>query len=297
MNENPQIFSVFSALSVVEKSGRLMKRFEGQVCVVTGGTQGIGWAMTQALAVEGALVYACGFSQGSLNKAKAACDGLHTASHIHLSRCDVTDRTAYEAWLEEIWERNGRIDLLIHNAAYVRWADVTDMSVEEAQCTMRVGYDGMVIGTKAVLPKMQTAGCGHIVNIGSVAGRAFVGGASAAYAATKAAIDAYTQTLHAELANSPLNATVVRLGTVAGTDFFRKHVSNERMPPFTQFLPALTPEQVATAVLNAVVQKQQILTLPRYLELLTFVYNLSPRLARWLAQIGGPNRKDYARSD
>jgi hypothetical protein len=85
----------------------------------------------------------------------------------------------------------------------------------------------------------------------------------------------------------------VRLGTVAGTDFFRKHVSNERMPPFTRFLPALTPDRVATAALNAVVKKQQIVTLPRCLELLTFACNLSPRFARRLAQMGGPNRKDY----
>jgi hypothetical protein len=69
------------------------------------------------------------------------------------------------------------------------------------------------------------------------------------------------------------------------------------MPPFTKFLPALTPDRVATAVLNAVVKEQQILTLPRYLELLTFVYNLSPRFARWLAQVGGKNRKDYTRLD
>ncbi|MAT98594.1 MAG: hypothetical protein CL608_15740 [Anaerolineaceae bacterium] len=272
-------------------------RFQNQVCVVTGGTQGIGWVMTQALAEEGAIVYACGFSQSSLEKAEAERMKLPTASQIHLSRCDVTDRAAYEAWLDEIWVGNGRIDLLIHNAAFVRWADVLDMTVEEAQRTMRVGYDGMIIGTKTVLPRMQAAGRGHIVNIGSVAGRAFVGGASAAYAATKAAIDAYTQTLHAELADTPVNATIVRLGAVAGTDFFRKHVTNERMPPFTQFLPALTPERVATAVLKAIVKKQQILTLPRYLEWLTFIYNLSPRFARWLAQAGGPNRKDYARLD
>jgi len=272
-------------------------RFQNQVCVVTGGTQGIGWTLTRALADEGARVYACGFSQSSLDKAEAERTTLATAAQIHPSLCDVTDRAVYEAWLEDIWAKNGRIDLLIHNAAFVRWADVTEMSIEEALRTMRVGYDGMVIGTKAVLPRMQAAGRGHIVNIGSIAGRAFVGGASAAYAATKAAIDAYTQTLHAELANSPVNATIVRLGTVAGTDFFRKHVSNERMPPFTQFLPALTPDRVATAVLNTIVKKQQILTLPRYLELLTFVYNLSPHFARWLAQMGGPNRKDYSRMD
>ena len=234
--------------------------FQDQVCLVTGGTQGIGWALTQMLAAHGATVNACGFSQGSLNKAEAERVTLPGRDRIRLSRCDVTDRTVFEAWIEGIWERNGRIDLLINNAAFVRWTDVKDMSVEEAQRTMRVGYDGMVVGIKAVLPQMQAAGRGHIVNMGSVAGRAFVGGASAAYAATKAAIDAYTQTLHAELANSPVNATVVRLGTVAGTDFFRKHVSNERMPPFTQFLPALTPDRVATAVLRAVEKRQNILT-------------------------------------
>jgi NAD(P)-dependent dehydrogenase (short-subunit alcohol dehydrogenase family) len=205
-------------------------RFQGQVCVVTGGTQGIGWALTRALADEGAAVYACGFSLSSLDKAEAVRATLSTAAQIHLRLCDVTDRVAYEAWLAEIWVENGRIDLLIHNAAFVRWADVTEMSVEEAQRTVRVGYDGMVIGTKTVLPRMQAAGRGHIVNIGSVTGRAFVGGASAAYAATKAAIDAYTQILHAELADSPVNATIVRLGTVAGTDFFRKHVSNGCRP-------------------------------------------------------------------
>ena len=59
-----------------------MKRFEAQVCVVTGGTQGIGWVMTQALAANGATVYACGFSQDSLEQAEAVRANLPTANQI-----------------------------------------------------------------------------------------------------------------------------------------------------------------------------------------------------------------------
>lgn len=271
--------------------------FQGATAVVTGGAQGIGWALVQALAARGARVYGCSYSQASVEQALAQKAALPQAAQIHLTRCDVTDQAAVAAWIGEVAAENGRIDLLINNAAYVRWADVLEMPVSEAAYTMRVGYDGMVHTIKATLPLMQAAGSGHIVNIGSVAGRAFVGGASAAYAATKAAIDAYTQILQVELQGSPVCATIVRLGTVGGTDFFKKHVSNERMPPFMRFVPALTPPQVATAVLQAVERRREIVTLPRYLSLLTFIYTLSPRFARRVAQIGGRDETDYANVD
>lgn len=271
--------------------------FQNQVAVVTGGTQGIGWALVQALAAQGATVYGCGFSAGSLAQAEASRAALPTADRIHLAQRDVTDQAAITDWIEQIVAENGRLDLLINNAAFVRWQDVLAMSVADAQRTMRVAYDGMVFATRAALPPMLAANRGHIVNVGSVAGLAFVGGASAAYAAAKAALDAYTQILQVELAETAVHATIVRLGTVGGTDFFKKHVSNERMPPFTRFLPPLTPPRVATAVLRAVQRRQMILTLPRYYALLVATYQLFPRFARWLAGKGGPNRVNYGDVD
>lgn len=262
--------------------------------VVTGGTQGIGWAMVQALADHGAQVYACGYSAGSLAQAEAERAALPRADAIHLTRCDVTDRAAYESWLHAIHAATGRVDILIHNAAFVRWADVADMTVDEAQRTMRVGYDAMVFGTNTVLPWMLAQNSGTLVNIGSVAGKAFVGGSSAAYAAVKAAIDAYTQTLQVELRGTAVSATIIRLGTVGGTDFFKKHVSNERMPPFMRFVPALTPPDVATAVIRAIHRRQQIVTLPRYLGPLLHFYSLFPRTARAIARLGGRDNSDYA---
>ncbi len=267
----------------------------GQTAVVTGGTQGIGWAITQALADAGAHVYACGYSTESLARAQAERETLPWCDQITLARCDVTDRLAYEGWLNRIYADNGRLDLLIHNAAYVQWDDVLDMSVEQALHTMRVGYDGLVVGVHTVLPWMLAAGQGHIVNVGSITARILVRGSSAAYTATKAAIDAYTVTLQMELAATPVYATLVRLGTVAGTDFFKKHVTPGRTPRLNKYLPALTPPQVATAVVRAIRTRQPILTLPRYLGPLSIIYQVAPRFSRWLANQGWGDHPDYGR--
>ncbi|MCB8968501.1 MAG: SDR family oxidoreductase [Ardenticatenaceae bacterium] len=263
------------------------------VCVVTGGTQGIGWALVQALADHGGIVYGCGRSQHSLDRAHQELAALPWADRVHLAQCDVTNRAQLEAWLDAIIAEHGHIDVLINNAAFVRWVDVEAMSVAEAELTMRVGYDGMVYAIKKVLPLMRTQGSGHIVNMGSIAGRIFVGGASAAYAAVKAAIDAYTQILQVELQSTAVRATLVRLGTVAGTDFFKEHVATTRMPPLTRLMPALTPPLVATAVLQAIYRQTDIITLPRYLHPLTLLYMLAPRFSRWLAQRGSQGQPDY----
>lgn len=275
-----------------------MERFlQGQTAVITGGTQGIGWALTQALAAHGARVYACGYSAGSLERAENERQALPWRSQICLARCDVTDRAQYVGWLEEVYGVNGRLDLFIHNAAYVQWDDVLNMSLEQAQYTMRVGYDGLVTGVHTALPWMLAAGRGHIVAVGSITARILVRGSSAAYTATKAAIDAYTVTLQMELAATPVHATLVRLGTVAGTDFFKKHVRPERTPKLNKYLPALTPPQVATAVLRAIHKKQDILTLPRYLGPLSVIYQVAPRFSRWLANQGWGEHPDYGRVD
>ncbi len=195
----------------------------GQVCLVTGGAQGIGWAISQALADHGALVYACDISEKSLAQAAEELATLPWAERIVLSRCDVTEQAEVENWVAQIYQ-SGRIDVLVNNVAFVKWADVAEMTVAESARTMQVGYNGMVYGIKAVLPLMEAAGRGHIVNMGSSAGKVFAGGSSAACAAAKAAIDGYTQILQAELKDSPVHVTLVRLAAVAGTNFFREHV-------------------------------------------------------------------------
>jgi len=264
---------------------------------VTGGTQGIGWAMAQALADHGGRVFACGLSERSLARANESLATLPWRESISLAQCDVANAAAFEGWIHGVHGQTGRVDLLINNAAFVRWEDIRDMSIEDARYTMRVSYDALVVGVKTVLPLMEEVGGGHIVNMGSMTARIFVRGSSAAYAAAKAAIDAYTLMLQIELQDSPISVTLVRLGTVAGTDFFRKYVKPERMSPLTRFVPALTPPQVAHAVVRAIQKKQAILTLPGYMHWLSVIYNVAPRFSRWLSQVGGQNQHEYGRTE
>ena len=263
----------------------------GRVCLVTGGAQGIGWAVSQALADHGAQVHACDISEENLARASRELTALPWANRITLTKCDVAQRAELEGWIAEIYRRAGRIDVLVNNAAFVRWEDVASMPVEEAELTMSVGYSGMVYGVKAVLPLMQAAERGHIVNMGSSAGRIFVGGSSAAYAAVKAAIDGYTQTLQVELRYSPIKVTLVRLATVAGTDFFRKHVSSSRMPRLGDFIPYLTPPQVGLGVVRAIREGRSVLDMPGYLSLFYLFFALLPGAFRWLIDVGGSGQR------
>lgn len=284
-----------AGLCRLEASGPSMPDFfHDQVCVVTGGAQGVGRALSEALARRGARVYACDISDESIAHMRDVPASM-SPGQITLERGDVTDRSRVEAWISRVMEREGRIDLLVNNAAFVRWKNFTEMTLEEDLLTMRVAYDGMVHCTRAVLPGMLQAGRGHVVNMGSSAGKLFVGTSSAAYAGAKAAIDGYTQTLQVELRGSGVGLTVVRPATIAGTDFFRKHVPSTRMPRLSDLVPPLSPTQVATEVLRAVEVRRQVLDIPRHLLVFYALFGLAPGLLRKLTAIGGSARTDYTK--
>ncbi len=194
-----------------------------------------------------------------------------------------------------MWQANGQIDVLVNNAAFIRWDDVADMSVEEMQQTMRVGYDAMVVGVNSVLPKMQSGGRGHIVNMGSVAGRMNLFGGYAAYAASKAAIAAYTQILQIELRTSPINVTLMQPGIVVGTDLFRRQVDPTQMPRIADLLPVASPERIGQAVVTAIRKRTPVVTIPWSYKVLLALYALFPRLSRWLSRWGKSSR--FSRSD
>lgn len=266
----------------------------GCTCLVTGGAAGIGFALTQALAAAGAHVHACDNSQANLDRAADVLARQSGMTPVTFTKADVCDRAAVEDWITSTHRARGRIDVLIHNAAYVHWADVEDMSVEQAQLAMRTGYDALVYGAKTALPLMRSGGGGHIVAMGSAAGRIFVKGPAASYAATKAAIEAYTEMLRVELAGSGIGVTLVRPATVAGTDFWKIHVPSARMPRLADFLPPTSAENVATAVVEAIRRQEPAVDIPGYLPPFYRAYAMLPELTRKAAALGGSGRRDYA---
>jgi len=268
-------------------------QLDGKVCVVTGGAQGVGWALAQAFAARGARVYACDISHEHLAKAQEALKQIPRGELIQLTHADVADPASVNGWLGEVYARESRVDVLINNAAFVRWKNVLDMSLDEELQTMRVGYDAMVFTTRYVLPRMLQSGGGHIVNMGSSVSKLLVGGSSAAYAAVKAAIDAYTQMLQVELRKTPIHLTVVRPAAIAGTDFFKRNVPSERLPRMGDFVPYLTPPEVAESILRAIQRKRDTLDVPGFLPFFYLFFSLLPEVFRWLITVGGSGRRDY----
>jgi NAD(P)-dependent dehydrogenase (short-subunit alcohol dehydrogenase family) len=261
------------------QSDRLPRTFfTNKICLVTGGAQGLGWALAQALADRGARVFVGDISRESLDRARATLADLPFGDRVELAECDVSDGAAVKQWIEGVAARAGRIDVLVNNAAFVRWRDVVDLSPEDELRTMHVCFEGMLHGVRAVLPSMRQQGSGLIINIGSSVAKLLVGSSSACYAAAKSAIDAYTQLLDFELEGSGVRTLLVRPGAIAGTEFFSRNVSHTRMPRFADMLPVLTPPRMAKAILAAATKGRRVLDYPGYLRFMYWFAALAPRL-------------------
>jgi short-subunit dehydrogenase len=159
---------------------------------------------------------------------------------------------------------------------------------------MTVGFNGMVYTTKAVLPLMQKSGKGHIVNIGSCAGKIF-SRSNCAYSAAKAAIDAFTQSLQEEFNGTNINFTLIRPGIIAGTDFFKKNVPSNKMPRLADLFHYLTPPEVSNAVVCALYKKEKIVDIPGYLKVFYVLFTLYPEIIRKLNYLGGNSKRDYSK--
>lgn len=167
-----------------------MKRLEGKVALICGAASGIGAAVTERFATEGAMVAACGLPLPTLTEA-AQRPGVLAL------RCDVTDDAQVRAVVAQVMAQFGRIDVLVNAAGIVLNDDAGAIGDDAWTRMHEVNLGGTMRTMRAVLPHMVERATGTIVNIASVA--AFNAGAGmASYAASKAGVVALTRsTAHA----------------------------------------------------------------------------------------------------
>ncbi|HTX55488.1 MAG TPA: 3-oxoacyl-[acyl-carrier-protein] reductase [Candidatus Acidoferrales bacterium] len=187
--------------------------FKGRVAIVTGGTRGIGLAITQALAKEGAHV-AAGYSKGA--EAAEKCAEKHRAAgqsvSTHQGRVD--DFADCRRVVGEVLEKYGRVDFLINNAGITLDKTLRKMTAEDWHNVLNVNLSGAFNMTKAVLEHMIERGSGRVVNISSIIGETGNVG-QANYAASKAGLFGFTKSLALETANKGITANVVAPGFIA----------------------------------------------------------------------------------
>ncbi|MBV8281543.1 MAG: SDR family NAD(P)-dependent oxidoreductase, partial [Candidatus Eremiobacteraeota bacterium] len=155
-------------LSPISWQGRRIV-FEGRVALVTGGTRGIGAAITQCLVESGASV-AAGYSRGKENAQKFVDQLGGEGSRVSIHQGRVDDAADCNRVVKEVMDRFGRVDYLVNNAGITVDKTVRKMTVDDWRQVLDVNLSCAFQMTKAVLEHMIERGNGRIVNISSVIG-------------------------------------------------------------------------------------------------------------------------------
>jgi 3-oxoacyl-[acyl-carrier protein] reductase len=184
----------------------------GKSAIVTGGSRGIGRAIVQLLAAEGADVSF--FYRDDADAAQAVVEAARAAGHrVASERVDVRDSAACAAAVERIAERCGRVDVLVNNAGVIRDSPLAGFCDADVQDVLDTNVTGVFNVTRAVAPYMISKRSGRIVNLSSVSGEKG-GRGQTNYAASKGAINAFTRALAVELAPRRITVNAVAPGVI-----------------------------------------------------------------------------------
>src|SRR5438874_2573873 len=171
---------------------------KNKTTLVTGVTSGIGRDIAQLLAERGARVF------GTVRNPQTA----NPIRGVEIVRMEVTEDASVNEAIQSVEKKAGPVQLLVNNAGYVVTGALEETSIEEARQQFETNFFGVLRVTNAVLPKMREGGYGRIVNISSVLG--FLPAPySGMYAASKHALEGYTETLDHEVRRFGVRAVLI----------------------------------------------------------------------------------------
>ncbi len=190
-----------------------MKGLQGKVAWITGGTRGIGLAISERLAAEGVRVVMS--YRADEAAARAAVERIEARGCEALARpAEVTDRDAIATLLQELEERFGGLDILVNNAGINAPTDFDQISDEAWDEILRVNLKGPFVCSQMALPLLRRRGGGAIVNIGSVSGQ-YGGPRTAHYAASKAGLISLGQVIARFGAADNIRCNTLAAGLIA----------------------------------------------------------------------------------
>ena len=186
--------------------------------LITGGTRGIGRAVAQKLLEQGHQVVVTGTSTDGILRAEASLGGaVDDTTRVMGVVCDVRDPGSAARAVQTAVERYGGLDVLVNNAGVGMGAPVADLSSEEWHRILDTNLTGAFNCAHAAIPHLRARGGGWIVNVSSLAStNPFPGGA--AYCASKAGLNAFSDALMQEVRHDGIRVTLVLPGSVA-TEF------------------------------------------------------------------------------
>lgn len=219
------------------------------IALITGASAGIGQATARLLGKNGYDLIICGRRQERLDELSRELSGQ---CKVHSLRFDVRDKDAVQGQINGLPEEWQQIDLLINNAGNAHGLDtVQDASLDDWDAMIDINVKGLLYVSKAVLPGMVSRNQGHIINIGSTAGKEVYPKGNV-YCASKHAVDAFTQGMRLDLNQHGIKVTAINPGLVE-TEFsmVRFKGDEERAKTVYAGMTPLRPEDVAETILFA----------------------------------------------
>ena len=188
-----------------------------RVAIVTGGSRGIGLATAMALREVGADVLVCGRSEAALERAGANLVHTPGAGRVATVVADVRRHDEAERVVTAAVDELGALDILVNNASVGRFGPLSEMAVDAWIESIETNLSGVFYCCRAAVPVMKRRGRGWIVNVSSLAGKhPFAGGV--AYCASKAGVNALTESLMQEVRRDGIRVSCVLPGSV-NTEF------------------------------------------------------------------------------
>lgn len=178
-----------------------MGKLESKIAIVTGAGQGIGRAIAEKLAAEGATVVVTDINEDTAKETAEAIGGVGIPT-------DVTSRESVEAMVAQVTEQFGRIDVLVNNAGWDKSGPFLDSDPADWDRVIQINLYGVLNTSRAVLPIMAAQRSGTVVNLASDAGRVGSSG-EAVYSAAKGGVIAFTKATAREMARSQVNANCI----------------------------------------------------------------------------------------
>jgi short-subunit dehydrogenase len=219
---------------------------DGTITLITGGSSGIGEAAAKKIAAAGGEVVLVARTQENLDKVAGEIRSSGGTAHVY--PCDLTDMDAIAAMADRVLADLGGVDMLINNAgrSIRRSLALSYDRIHDYQRTMQLNYLGAVQLILKFIPGMRERGFGHIINVSSV-GVQTRAPRFGAYIASKAALDSLCDALQAEVVGDDIKFTTVHMALVR-----TPMISPTKM--YDKF-PALTPDQAAGVITDAIVQR------------------------------------------
>ena len=228
-----------------------------KVAVVTGASSGIGAAVARALNAGGARVALAARREEALLEIQSSLDSASGRKSI-VAPTNVTDRDQARSLVARAEEELGPVEILVNCAGVMYYTLMKNRREEEWERTVEVNCKGALNCVGAVLPGMLERGRGHIVTISSNAGRKVFPGL-AVYSASKFFVEALSQGLRLETADTGLKVTTIQPGNVA-TELISMSADEEALEDYGQpgESRVLDPEDVAASVVHALVQPEHV---------------------------------------